>query len=453
MLAIAILAAGKGTRMKSALPKVLQPLAGKSLLERVLNCCDHLNPDRRLLVVGHKAAQVEQSLRKHENLEFILQKSPEGTGHAVQQLTGALSKFKGELLVLNGDVPLLLPNTIQKLLTSHRSNKADVTFITTRTNNAKGYGRVFANDDGRVNKIVEERDCTVKQLNNNLINSGVYCFNWEKLQDILPNLSNKNNQNELYITDTVAMLPLAMHFEIDDPREVSGVNNRCQLSECEAFLQERLRNHWMEEGVTFIDPLSCSISEECTFGLDVVIEPQTHLRGNCKIGNRCRLGPGSTLTETEIGDDVSILHSVITKAKISSKVEIGPFSHIRPETNISSNCRIGNFVEVKKSTIGEKSKINHLSYIGNATLGNLVNIGAGTITANYDGFNKHNTTIGEGTKTGANSVLVAPVDIGSSVTIGAGSTITKNVPDGALTIARAKQLTKNNWTKLKLNNI
>ena len=445
MLAVAVLAAGKGTRMKSALPKVLQPLAGATLVERVLASAANLQPERRLLIVGHQAERVEQQLASVGGLEFVLQQPQNGTGHAVQQLIPALQGFAGELLVLNGDVPLLRAETIDALVSQHRSSGADVTLLTARLADPTGYGRVFADADGKVSGIVEHRDCTEEQRRNDLTNAGIYCFNWTALAEVLPKLSTDNDQGELYLTDTVAMLPKAMHLEVADADEVNGINNRRQLAQCEALLQQRLRHHWMDEGVTFIDPDSCTLSEGCRFGRDVVIEPQTHLRGNCRIGDNCKLGPGSLLEDATLGDSVSVVHSVVREAKVGNDVAIGPFAHLRPAADVGNDCRIGNFVEVKKSQLGAGTKVNHLSYIGDAELGEKVNVGAGTITANYDGVNKHRTVIGDNSKTGANSVLVAPVTIGDQVTIGAGSTITKNVPDGALSLGRAKQMTKEGW--------
>ena len=446
MLAVAVLAAGKGTRMKSALPKVLQPLAGATLVERVLASARNLQPDRRLLIVGHQAERVEQQLSAVEGLEFVLQQPQNGTGHAVQQLMPALEGFSGELLVLNGDVPLLRAETIDELVSTHRSSGADVTLLTARLADPTGYGRVFADASGQVSGIVEHRDCSEDQRSNNLTNAGIYCFNWEKLAATLPQLSTDNDQGELYLTDTVAMLDKAMHVEVADPDEVNGINNRKQLAQCEAVLQERLRDHWMNEGVTFVDPTSCTLSEHCSFGRDVVIEPQTHLRGTCSLGDGCRIGPGSVLEDAKVGNNVTVMLSVVRSAEIGDDVAIGPYAHLRPGADIGDACKIGNFVEVKKSRLNPGSKVNHLSYIGDAQLGAGVNVGAGTITANYDGINKHQTVIGDGSKTGANSVLVAPVTIGTNVTIGAGSTITKNVPNNALAIGRGKQFIKENWS-------
>jgi bifunctional UDP-N-acetylglucosamine pyrophosphorylase/glucosamine-1-phosphate N-acetyltransferase len=446
MLAVAVLAAGKGTRMKSDLPKVLQPLAGATLVERVLASCEHLQPDRRLLIVGHQAERVEQALGCHSDLEFVLQQPQHGTGHAVQQLLEPLRDFRGDLLVLNGDVPLLRPDTLAALLQQHRSSGAAVTLLTARLADPSGYGRVFASSDGQVSAIVEHRDCNDEQRRNALTNAGIYCFNWEQLAAVLPKLTTDNDQGELYLTDTVAMLNPAMHREVDDADEITGINDRLQLSQCEAVLQERLRRHWMAEGVTFVDPASCTLSEGTRFGRDVVVEPQCHFRGSSSIGDGCRIGPGCLMEDSQLGANVSLLHSVLRQARVADGCSIGPFAQLRPGTEVGEQCHIGNFVEVKNSSLASGVKVNHLSYIGDADLGPGVNVGAGTITANYDGVRKHRTVVGAGSKTGANSVLVAPLRLGSNVTVGAGSTITKDVPDGALALGRARQLVKENWT-------
>jgi len=446
MLAVAVLAAGKGTRMKSALPKVLQPLAGATLVERVLASCEQLQPERRLLIVGHQAERVEQQLQGLSGLEFVLQQPQNGTGHAVQQLLEPLSDFKGDLLVLNGDVPLLRPETLAALLEQHRSSGAAVTLLTARLDDPSGYGRVFADANGSVSAIVEHRDCNDQQRLNDLTNAGIYCFNWAKLAEVLPKLTTDNDQGELYLTDTVALLRPAMHREVADADEIAGINDRLQLSQCETALQERLKRHWMAEGVSFVDPASCTLSEDCRFGQDVVVEPQCHFRGSSSIGDGCRIGPGCLIEDSSLGAGVTVLYSVLRQVQVGEHCAIGPFAQLRPGTSLAKHCHIGNFVEVKNSSLADGVKVNHLSYIGDADLGAGVNVGAGTITANYDGVRKHRTVVGAGSKTGANSVLVAPLTLGENVTVGAGSTITKDVPAGSLALGRARQLVKENWS-------
>ena len=448
MLAIAVLAAGKGTRMKSDLPKVLQPLAGATLVERVISSCERLQPQRQLLIVGHQAERVEQSLSHRPGLEFVLQQPQNGTGHAVQQLLEPLAGFAGDLLVLNGDVPLLRPETLEELLQRHRESGAAVTLLTARLADPSGYGRVFVTSEGTVSGIVEHRDCSDAERANNLVNAGIYCFSWPQLAAVLPRLSTDNDQGELYLTDTVAMLSPAVHLEVADADEINGINDRLQLAQCEAVLQHRLKEHWMREGVSFVDPASCTLSDGTRFGRDVVVEPQCHFRGSTVIGDGCRIGPGCLIENASLGTGVEVVHSVIREATVAAHCAIGPFAHLRPEAELGEDCRVGNFVEIKKSRIGSGSKVNHLSYIGDAELGSSVNVGAGTITANYDGVNKHRTVIGSGSKTGANSVLVAPITLGANVTVGAGSCLTKDVPAGALALGRARQLVKQNWKQI-----
>jgi bifunctional UDP-N-acetylglucosamine pyrophosphorylase/glucosamine-1-phosphate N-acetyltransferase len=445
MLAVAVLAAGKGTRMKSDLPKVLQPLAGATLVERVLASCRHLDPQRQILIVGHQAERVEASLAGLAGLEFVLQQPQNGTGHAVQQLLGPLAGFSGEVLVLNGDVPLLRPETLEQLLERHRSCGAAVTLLTARLGDPSGYGRVFADAEGRVSGIVEHRDCSEEQRRNTLINAGIYCFDWPRLAEVLPRLSTDNDQGELYLTDTVAMLSPAVHLEVADADEINGINDRLQLAQCEVVLQERLRRHWMAQGVTFTDPASCTLSEDSRFGRDVVVEPQCHFRGATVIGDGCRIGPGCLIENSTLADGVEVLYSVLRDSSIAEGCQVGPFAQLRAGARLEADCRIGNFVEVKNSNLAAGVKANHLSYLGDADLGANVNVGAGTITANFDGVRKHRTVIGAASKTGANSVLVAPISLGQGVTVAAGSTLTQDVPDGALAFGRARQVIKPNY--------
>jgi bifunctional UDP-N-acetylglucosamine pyrophosphorylase/glucosamine-1-phosphate N-acetyltransferase len=321
-----------------------------------------------------------------------------------------------------------------------------VTLLTARLADPTGYGRVFAGADGQVSAIVEHRDCSEAQRTNTLINAGIYCFNWPKLAAVLPQLTSDNDQGELYLTDTVAMLSPAMHLEVADADEINGINDRLQLAQCEAVLQQRLREHWMREGVTFIDPASCTLSDGTHFGRDVVVEPQCHFRGDTSIGTGCRIGPGCLIESSAVGENSEVLHSVLRQACVGEGCSVGPFAQLRPGARLAAGCHVGNFVEIKNSTLAEGVKVNHLSYIGDAELGARVNVGAGTITANYDGVNKHRTVIGAGSKTGANSVLVAPITLGDNVTVGAGSTLTKDVPSGALALGRARQMVRENWS-------
>jgi len=445
MVAVAILAAGRGTRMKSNLPKVLHSLAGRSLVERVLNSCNIINPEKIFAIVGYQADLVKKNLSSYPQLEFVEQTEQLGTGHAVQQLLPYLENFKGDLIVLNGDVPLLRSTTIEKLLSTHQTHQNAATILTAKLPNPQGYGRVFCNENHFVSQIVEDKDCTAAQKRNHRINGGIYCFNWPKLAQILPKLTTNNQQKEYYLTDVVKYLSPVMAADVEDYLEISGINDRKQLSVAHQILQIRVKEAWMEAGVTMIDPSSITIDDSVQLQPDTVIEPQTHLRGNTNIASGCRIGPGSLIENSSIAANSTVMYSVISDSEVASNSRIGPYAHLRGKVKLGESCRIGNFVELKKSTIGNNTNIAHLSYIGDATLGDRVNIGAGTITANYDGFTKHPTTIGNGSKTGSNSVLVAPINLGEDVNVAAGSVVTEDVPDDALVIARSRQVVKEGW--------
>ncbi len=448
MLAVAVLAAGKGTRMRSAHPKVLQPLAGATLVDWVLQSCEPLNPQRCLLVVGHQAERVQQHVqRRHQHVEFVLQQPQRGTGHSVQQLLQPLGDFTGTLLVLNGDVPLLRSATLDQLVERHHQSGSVVTVLTACLEEPKGYGRVFCDDQQQVSAIVEDRDCTDEQRRNRLINAGVYCFHWPSLAAVLPRLKADNQQEELYLTDAVGLLNPATQFMVEDATEISGVNDRSQLAACEQVLQQRLRQQWLAAGVSFLDPASCSLSPGTRFGRDVVVEPQSHFRGSNSIGDGCRIGPGALIEDSQLEADVEVTFSVVRQARLARGSTVGPFAHLRPGAVLGENCKVGNFVEVKNSRLGADVKASHLSYLGDAHLGRGVNVGAGTITANFDGISKHPTTVGEGSSIGANTVLVAPVALGRDVTVAAGSTITNDVTDDAMAIARCRQVEKAAWHK------
>ena len=446
MLAIAILAAGKGTRMVSNLPKVLHRVSGETLLNRIINTSKKLNPDKIFVVIGHKSDLVKESLLKDNNVEIVLQEPQLGTGHAVQVLSKELNDFKGNLLILNGDVPLIRAKSLKELLKLHSSRDADVSIITTEKENPFGYGRVFKKDN-IIEKIIEEKDCSLHEKQNKLINAGIYCFNWEKLSKIINELKTDNKQKEFYITDTISLLDKAISYEILDEEEIQGVNNRVNLAKCEKILQRRIKTKHMLNGVTFINPESSSVSEESEIGIDVIIEANSHIRGASKVSDNCVIGPNTFLENTSIKKNSNIVNTTIFNSKIMENVNIGPYSHIRPGTNIASNSKVGNFVEIKNSHISQSVKINHLSYVGDSNIGKFTNVGAGTITANYDGIKKNITNIGEYCSIGSNSVLIAPITLGDSVTIGAGSVINKTVKSNSLAISRVKQLNIDNWKK------
>ncbi len=448
MLTVAILAAGKGTRMASSMPKVLHKLSGKTLLQRVIDSCKELNPDKIFIIVGHKSEEVKDSVSKNNNVHFIEQNPQKGTGHAVQVLSNQVKNHDGKLIVLNGDVPLIKAETLKKLINYHDSKTADVSLITTKKKNPHGYGRVFTKDN-LIERIVEEKDCNTDQSQNLLINAGIYCFNWKSLSKIINTLKSNNNQKEIYLTDTITLLKNSYSFEVEDNRELQGINNRVQLSECEETIQTLIKEKHMIGGVTFVNPASCTISEESIIGYDVIIEANTHIRGNSKISNNCKIGPNSFIEDTILNNNCEIINSTIFNSEIMAHVKIGPYSHLRPNCEISSHSKIGNFVEIKNSQLDEEVKVNHLSYIGDSKVGKYTNIGAGTITANFDGSKKYQTNIGKNSSIGANTVLIAPVNLGDSVTTGAGSVITKDSKNNSLAIARSKQVNIENWRKNK----
>jgi bifunctional UDP-N-acetylglucosamine pyrophosphorylase / glucosamine-1-phosphate N-acetyltransferase len=450
MVAVAILAAGRGTRMKSDLPKVLHPLGGRSLVEWVLHSLPELQPERRFVIIGYRGELVQTALNgytAHETpqlppVEFVEQTQQLGTGHAVQQLMPHLKGFLGTVLVLNGDVPLLRPQTLKALVETHQTNQNQATILTAQLPNPKGYGRVFCDGNNIVKEVVEDRDCTAAQKQNRRINAGVYCFQWPALEAILPNLSTSNDQQEYYLTETVSYLDPVMAVDVEDHQEILGINDRKQLAIAYEIMQTRIKDQWMAQGVTLIQPDSITIDDTVKLHPDVIIEPQTHLRGNTVIQAGARIGPGSLIENSQIGEKVTALYSVITDSVVAAETRVGPYAHLRSQVQVGEACRIGNFVELKKTTLGDRTNVSHLSYLGDATVGTQANIGAGTITANYDGVNKNGTVIGDRTGTGSNSVLVAPIRLGNDVYVAAGSTITENVPDDCLVIARSRQVVK-----------
>ncbi len=445
MVVVAILAAGRGTRMKSHLPKVLHSLGGRSLVERVFESVQPFKPSRQMLIVGYQALEVKTAMQSNPDLEFVEQAVQLGTGHAIQQLLPHLQGYTGDLLVLNGDVPLLRTETIKQLLQTHHENDNAATILTAHLSDPKGYGRVFCNSDNIVEQMVEDKDCTTAQKQNRRVNAGIYCFNWEKLANILPHLQANNAQKEYYLTDAVTQVGKVMAVDVSDYQEILGINDRLQLATASDILQRRVKEKWMAAGVTLIDPTSITIDDTVELQSDVIIEPQTHLRGNTVIQTGCRIGPGSLIENSQLGENVTVMYSVVTNSTIEENSRIGPYAHLRGHAQVGANCRIGNFVELKNTKLGDRTNAAHLSYLGDTTTGNHVNIGAGTITANYDGVEKHPTIIGDRTKTGASSVLVAPLTLGNDVTIAAGSTVTEDVPDDCLVIARARQVVKPGW--------
>ena len=444
-LGVVILAAGKGTRMRSGgLPKVLHPLGSLSLVERVVRAVLPLQPEQIWVVVGYGQEQVRQALQAYP-VTFVEQAEQRGTGHAVQQVAPYLAGFSGSLLIVNGDVPLVRTETLAALIRARAQQGSKVALLTAVMGDPQGYGRVFCDPQGRITAMIEDKDCTPEQRSERRVNGGVYCFESEALLQVLPRLQANNQQKEYYLTDAVTLLRDAVAVDVGDPQEILGINDRIQLAEAYQVLQTRLKQSWMAQGVTILDPASVSLDEEVVLAEDVVLEPQTHLRGKTHVGPGSRIGPGTLLENSRIGAHCQVMFAVISDSEIGDHCTVGPYTHIRQNSVVANHCRLGNFVEIKKTTLGSRSHAAHLAYLGDGIVGERVNIGAGTIFANYDGRSKHQTIIGDGTKTGANSVLVAPIRVGTGVTIAAGSTITEDVPDDCLVIARARAVLKPGW--------
>ncbi|MBE8967500.1 bifunctional UDP-N-acetylglucosamine diphosphorylase/glucosamine-1-phosphate N-acetyltransferase GlmU [Nostocales cyanobacterium LEGE 12452] len=452
MVVVAILAAGRGTRMKSRLPKVLHSLGGRSLVERVLESVEPLSPSRRIVIVGYQSEEVQAAMHSIPSLEFVEQTMQLGTGHAIQQLLPHLENYTGDLLVLNGDLPLIRSETLKQMLQTHVRNQNSATILTSHLPDPTGYGRVFCNDENIVQQMVEHKDCTAAQRENQRINAGVYCFRWPDLAKVLPHLQANNAQKEYYLTDAVTQVGQVMAVDVEDYQEILGINDRLQLATASEILQKRVKEKWMLAGVTLIDPTSITIDETVELQPDVIIEPQTHLRGNTVIQAGSHIGPGSLIENSQLSENVTVQYSVIINSTVQAGSRIGPYTHLRGQVQVGAGCRVGNFVELKNTQLGDRTNAAHLSYIGDTVVGNQVNIGAGTITANYDGVKKHRTKIGNRTKTGANTVLVAPLTLGDDVYIAAGSTVTEDVPDDSLVIARSRQVVKPAWRRKNVEN-
>jgi bifunctional UDP-N-acetylglucosamine pyrophosphorylase/glucosamine-1-phosphate N-acetyltransferase len=438
-----ILAAGKGTRMKSALAKVLHPLALKPLIGHVIASVAKLRPEQIVVVLGHGSDEVEKylaALSLKIPVKIVYQKQQLGSGHALMQARA--QKNNGNVLVLSGDVPLIQTATLKRLLAAHDKNKAGVSVLTADVSNPSGYGRIVKGSAGI--KIVEEKDASPEEKKITEINSGIYCFD-KIVWDVLPKIKNNNAKKEYYITDAVELIQKSLKactLKAPSEYEIKGINTRKELSEAETYLQAVTQTRLMEQGVTIISPLNTYISPDAVIGQDTVIYPNVFISAGVKIGKNCHIGAGSYIANSVIADDVKIEHSYINSARVASGVKIGPFAHIRPGAVLGKNVRVGNFSEIKKSVIGEGAKVNHLSYIGDSSVGKNVNVGAGTITCNYDGKTKSRTVIGEGVFVGSNVNFVAPVKVGKNALIAAGSTVTGNVPQNTLVIARARQMHK-----------
>ena len=451
-LAMVILAAGKGTRLKSSLAKVLHRAGGRTLVEHIVRACESLKSRETVVVVGHQAEQVAAIVESLDAVT-VMQQPQNGTGHAMQVAKRALGRAKFAV-VLPGDAPLVRTETLKALLAAHRNGNAAATILSAVLADPSGYGRVVRKTETAVSAIVEESQLTDEQREINEINSAIYCFTLEKLWPALAQVKPNNKHRELYLTDAIAALnakgETVLAQVAADSREVLGCNTRADLAEVDRVFRERKRNALMDDGVTIQLPETVLIDPDVTAGEDTVIEPGVQLLGRTKIGARCIIRTGSVLTDAILGDDVTVEpHCVVAQSRLDDRVIIGPFARLRPDNHLKAGARIGNFVELKKSTIGEGTKAMHLSYLGDAKIGSKSNIGAGTITCNYDGFHKYPTSIGSKVFIGSDTAFVAPVRVGDGAYIAAGSTITENVPSDGLGIARGRQVNKPGWASKK----
>ncbi|GAB3054540.1 bifunctional UDP-N-acetylglucosamine diphosphorylase/glucosamine-1-phosphate N-acetyltransferase GlmU [Virgibacillus ainsalahensis] len=447
-----ILAAGQGTRMKSKLYKVLHPVAGRPMVQRVLEQVKAVQLDKTVTIVGFGADKVIEHIG--DESEFVVQEEQLGTGHAVMKAEDLLNDKEGTTIVVCGDTPLITKETYQALFDRHEKEGAGATVLTAKTENPSGYGRIIRNEANEVERIVEHKDATEGELLVNEINTGTYCFDNKKLFDALQNVSNDNTQAEYYLPDVIEILrnrgDKVTAFTTPDFDETLGVNDRVALAQAEKIMKKRINENHMRNGVAIIDPDHTYIESDVVIESDVTIYPGTIIKGNTTIKSDAEIGPNSEISNSYIGEATVVKQSVVNNSKIGDRVKVGPYAHVRPESAIGNDAKLGNFVEIKKTELGDNSKVSHLSYIGDAQVGSNVNVGCGTITVNYDGKNKFLTTIEDDAFIGCNSNLVAPVTVGKGSYVAAGSTITENVPEDALSVARARQSNKEGYaTKLK----
>jgi bifunctional UDP-N-acetylglucosamine pyrophosphorylase / glucosamine-1-phosphate N-acetyltransferase len=444
-----ILAAGQGTRMKSKLYKVLHPVCGKPMVQHVVDQISNLQIENIVTIIGHGAELVKAQLG--DKSSYALQAEQLGTAHAVIQASDALQDKEGTTIVVCGDTPLIKAETMESLFQHHLANGAKASVLTAKADDPTGYGRIIRNSAGHVEKIVEHKDASDEERQVVEINTGTYCFDNQALFNALKNVSNDNVQGEYYLPDVIEILKkqgeVVVAYQTNDFNETLGVNDRVALAEAEMTMKKRINEMHMRNGVTIIDPQNTYIDSDVKIGRDTIIYPGTTIKGQTVIGEDCIIGPNSEIVSCEIGDVTVIRQSVAHNSSIGTKVNIGPFAHIRPESAISDDVKIGNFVEIKKAQFGKGSKASHLSYIGDAEVGSNVNLGCGSITVNYDGKNKFLTKIEDDVFVGCNSNLVAPVTIGKGAYVAAGSTITEDVPGEALSIARARQVNKENYVQ------
>jgi bifunctional UDP-N-acetylglucosamine pyrophosphorylase/glucosamine-1-phosphate N-acetyltransferase len=439
-----VLAAGQGKRMKSKLYKVLHPVCGKPMVGHVMDVLEKIQVSRTVVIVGHGAEAVSGYLG--DRAEYALQAQQLGTGHAVLQAAKLLGNEEGTTIVICGDTPLVKEETLAQMIEMHQAKQAAVTILSAELANPNGYGRIIRNAEGEVTGIVEQKDCSEAERRLREINAGTYLFDNRSLFRALANVKNENAQQEYYLTDVVGILQeegeLVLGFCTDDEAEVIGVNDRIALSEAEGYMRERIIRTHMLNGVTFIDPAHTYIDKEVIIGSDTVILPGCIMRGSTRIGEECVIGPYTEINHSQLGDRVSVKQSVLTNAVVGQESSIGPFAYLRPGSKIGQRVKIGDFVEIKNATLDDDTKVSHLSYVGDATIGKNVNFGCGAITVNYDGFNKQQTIVGDNAFVGSNVNLIAPVKIGNNAYVVAGSTITNEVKEDEMAIARQHQTNK-----------
>ncbi|NEU32542.1 bifunctional UDP-N-acetylglucosamine diphosphorylase/glucosamine-1-phosphate N-acetyltransferase GlmU [bacterium LRH843] len=444
-----ILAAGQGTRMKSSIYKVLHPVCGKPMVQHVVDQVSALGFEEKIAIVGFGAEAVQEQLG--DQVSYVVQKEQLGTGHAVMQAENLLKGKQGTTVVLCGDTPLLTSETIEQLLTCHKDARAKVTILTAVADDPTGYGRIIRGSEGLVQRIVEHKDATDDEKKVNEINTGTYCFDNASLFEALKQVGNNNAQGEYYLPDVIEILKkrgeTIAAYQTVDFEETLGVNDRVALSEAEKIMKQRTNKHFMKQGVTIIDPDNTYISADAKIGQDTVVYPGVMIKGKTEVGSHCVIEANTEIKDSKIGDQTVIRQSVIHDSVIGNNVTIGPFAHIRPNSTIANDVRIGNFVEIKKSSLGQGSKASHLSYIGDSEIGENVNFSCGAVTVNYDGKQKYVTKIEDGAFIGCNANLIAPVTVGENALVAAGSTITEDVPKQALSIARARQINKNDYKK------
>lgn len=450
---VVVLAAGKGTRMKSRLPKVLHRAAGLPLVDHVLRAADAVAPASTVLVVGYQAADIRQALSHRRGLRFALQEPQLGTGHALLQAERELAGAAGTLLLLSGDVPLLRGETLAALVQTHRERAAAATVLTAQVERPDGYGRIVRRD-GRIAAIVEHKDASPEERALREINSGIYAFDLAPLFGALREIGSANAQGEYYLPDLVTVYRsrglTVETMTVGDPREILGVNSRRELADVTSIMNRHRNEALMESGVTLVDPAAVYVGPEVTVGPDTIIHPGVHLEGRTRIGSSCEIHSGVRIVDSTLDDGVVVNNfCLIVESSIARGARVGPFTHIRPQSAVGEEAHVGNFVELKKTSLGRGSKANHLAYLGDATIGERVNVGAGTITCNYDGTAKHPTFIEDGAFIGSDSQLVAPVRVGKGAYVAAGSSITEDVPAGSLAIARSKQVNKEGWVAKK----